>query len=105
VTEHRYVGTVGSFWRERFCRGRDFADARVIFERWPRARIAAYLVALPLLVAVVVARGANQAFHAGWGRDFLRTFPLQLVGHTAWSLGEAVTHASLLFRFARQLPP
>jgi hypothetical protein len=97
-TEHRYIGTLGSFCRERFERGQDFADARVVFERWTRARIAAYLLAFPALVGVVLARGAGDAIRAGWGRHFFTTLPLQFVGHFAWSLGEAVTHARLLFR-------
>ncbi len=98
LTEHRYVGTVSSFWRERFSRGVDFADARVIFEGWHRARIAGYLIAFPALITVVVARGAHDAFRAGWGRRFLWTLPLQLLGHTAWSLGEATTHLRLMLR-------
>jgi glycosyltransferase involved in cell wall biosynthesis len=96
ITEHRYTGTFRSFCRERYSRGQDFADARVTFERWPFARLGMYLMAVPVLVLVAVTRGAIEAFRAGWGRQFVWTFPLQVAGHAAWSLGEAVTHLRLM---------
>ena len=105
VVEHRYIGTVSSFCQERFSRGRDFADARVTFERWPRWRIAAYLLSFPALVMVVLARGASDAFRAGWVWPFVKTLPLQFVGHGAWSLGEAVTHLQLLLSRHTQVAP
>jgi GT2 family glycosyltransferase len=93
VVEHRYTGTLGALWEERLARGEDFADARAAFEGWRRARAAAYLAACPLLVGVVLARGARDALRAGWGGWLVSTLPIQLLGHLAWSLGEARVHA------------
>ena len=101
IVEHRYIGTIGSLWIERVARGDDFADARVEFERWSRARIAGCFFATPLLIVVVLVRGAREAMQAGWGRQFLLTLPLQILGHAAWSLGEARTYLRLLFRRQR----
>jgi glycosyltransferase involved in cell wall biosynthesis len=98
LTEHRYTGTYGSFYRERYWRGQDFADARVAFERWPRARLGMYLIVFPMLISVAVVRGAIDAFRAGWGWQFVWTLPLQVTGHAAWSLGEAATHLRLMLR-------
>ena len=89
VVDHRYVGTFLSLWQERIARGADFADARMRFERWSRSRAAAYALAFPIALALVLARGGRDAFKVGWGGTFLATLPLQVVGHAAWSIGEA----------------
>ncbi len=98
VVEHRYTGSLRALWQERIARGEAFADARAAFQRWSRVRAAAYFAALPLLVIVVLARGAREARRAGWGRWFLTTAPVQLWGHMAWLLGEARTHLRWLWR-------
>jgi len=89
VVEHRYVGTARSLWEERVTRGEDFANARMEFEGWTRARAAAYALGFPVALLLVLARGGRDAFRVRWGMTFLFTLPLQVIGHAAWSIGEA----------------
>jgi glycosyltransferase involved in cell wall biosynthesis len=92
VVEHRYVGSTRSLWQERVTRGEDFADARMEFEEWSRPRAAAYALGLPVALPLVLARGGRDAFRVKWGMTFLSTLPLQVIGHAAWSIGEARAH-------------
>jgi cellulose synthase/poly-beta-1,6-N-acetylglucosamine synthase-like glycosyltransferase len=89
IVEHRFTGSLLALWQERLARGADFADARAGFENWGRPRAGAYLAAFPLLVGLVLARGARDAVRAGWGVSFVTTLLVQIVGHLAWLLGEA----------------
>ena len=95
---HRFEHDAAGFLRERLERGEDFARARVAFEGWSRARLAAMLVALPLLPAVPLARGARDALRSRRVGAFLATLPLQLLGHAAWCAGEARAHRAALSR-------
>jgi hypothetical protein len=96
VVRHRFDHALGAFVRERLARGRDFGDARAGFEGWSRWRLAATLLALPALPLVPLARGARDALRAGRLAAFLATLPLQVLGHAAWSLGEARAEAGRL---------
>ena len=80
VVEHQYTGTFKTLWQERLARGEDFADARVEFERWRRARTVLYLLACPMLIGLVLARGAGDAVRAGCVGWFLTTLPVQFIG-------------------------
>lgn len=92
VVDHRYVGNTGSLWQERITRGTDFAEARMQFEGWSRSRAAAYALGFPVALPLVLARGGRDAFKVQWGMTFLTTLPLQVIGHAAWSIGEARAH-------------
>jgi GT2 family glycosyltransferase len=88
VVAHRHLGTVRTFWRDRVERGADFAFARARFEGWSRPRAAVQLAALPLAVALMVARTGRDALRCGWERTFVETLPLQALGDAAWCVGE-----------------
>jgi cellulose synthase/poly-beta-1,6-N-acetylglucosamine synthase-like glycosyltransferase len=96
IVEHRFTGSLQALWHERLARGADFADARAGFEAWGRPRAGAHLAALPLLMGLVLARGARDAVRAGWGASFVTTILVQIVGHLAWLLGEARSHVRWL---------
>lgn len=96
IVIHRHEGSISSFWRQRLKRGQEFAEARTEFEHWSRLRTVVYLATLPVLVLLVLVRAGCDALKSGWGLSFVLTLPLQLVGHVAWSLGEARTHWRLI---------
>ncbi len=96
LVRHGYGHTPAQFWRERWARGVDFGHARIAEEGWSRARLAAYLLAFPVLPVVQLARGGRDAFRAGWGLVYVATLPVQALGHLAWSLGEAQAGLSRL---------
>jgi len=56
-----------------------------------RAAINALL--MPILMLLSLLRSAKDAFSAGWGRHYLMTLPVQLVGQFGWCLGEAIVQA------------
>ncbi len=97
VVFHHHEGSMKSFLRERHIRGRDFARLRVRYQRRSRAWAALHLLAAPAIPFLELARTARRAAAAGWTAPFLQTAPLQLAANTAWALGEARTHLSLLF--------
>jgi len=98
IVEHRYTGSLASLWAERLERGRDFGETRLAHEQWGRLRAAGYLAAQPLLLLVVMARTARDAFECGWGHHLVATIPLQLVGHAGWLVGEARAYGRRLSR-------
>jgi GT2 family glycosyltransferase len=93
VVEHRHEGNLLSFFRLRFHRGKEFAEARMAFEGWSRRRAALNAVLLPFLILLTLFRSAKDAFRAGWKRHYLVTLPVQIVGQAGWCAGEAVVQS------------
>jgi GT2 family glycosyltransferase len=92
VVRHHHGMAVGRFIHERATRGREFARVRSEWQRWSKTRSLLYLLATPLLLVVVSARGVVYGMAAGYGWRSFTTAPLQLLGHTAWLVGEARAH-------------
>ena len=88
VVEHHHEPGLSGFWRERLERGAAFAALRARAEGWSRARAAAALVAMPAVPLILTARGLR-----GGGLD---TLAVQLLGNTAWALGEGRAQLALL---------
>lgn len=88
VVEHHHAPGLAGFWRERVERGAAFAALRTGAEGWSRARAAVALAAMPAVPLALTARGLR-----GGGLD---TVAVQLLGNTAWALGEGRAHAALL---------
>lgn len=98
TVEHRHEGNLISLWQERFRRGREFAEARAQFERWPWSRAIIYVPLFPLLVLLVLMRAGRDAFRSGWWWSYLITLPVQFIGQLGWCLGEAQFHWRLVTR-------
>jgi GT2 family glycosyltransferase len=96
IVRHTHGGSLRSLWRERFERGLEFSRVRASWESWSRARLCAYVAAAPVLPFLQLVRGGRDALRSGWGRTFLATLPVQLLGQTAWCLGEARGYLRLL---------
>jgi glycosyltransferase involved in cell wall biosynthesis len=86
------------FARERFRRGRDFGRMRVRERRWSRARCLAYLLGAPLIPGVMTWRSARCAVRGKYMRRWLSTFPVQVLGNSLWSAGEALVHGAALWK-------
>ncbi|HUQ20525.1 MAG TPA: glycosyltransferase family A protein [Gemmatimonadaceae bacterium] len=104
VVVHRYCGSMSELLNERFSRGSDFALARMEAEQWSRLRTLSHFAAFPFTGAIVIARGARDAFVARQLRSFLRTLPLQIAGHVAWLVGEERAYIAHLTDAERETP-
>jgi GT2 family glycosyltransferase len=89
VVEHEHEADLRDFVRERHARGEDFAAMRAHLRGWSRLQAAMRMVAFPVVPLVLLARAIGYAAGAGRLGEGLWTAPLQLVGYTAWALGEA----------------
>ena len=90
---HMHEPGLREFVTERFARGRDFGQARVLRERWGLVRRAlqgGLAPAVPSLMAVKAGWFAVRTCHSFL---WLATLPVQLVGYAAWALGEATAFA------------
>jgi len=92
VVWHHHDTSIGRFIHERAARGREFARMRSEWQGWSKTRSLLCLLATPLIVVVVSARGLLNGVAAGFGVRAFTTAPLQLLGHAAWVVGEARTH-------------
>lgn len=88
IVVHRYVGSMSDLLNERFSRGSDFAAARMHFDDWSRLRALGHFAGIPLALLLVMGRGFRDAIVVRRVGDFLSTVPLQLIGHSAWLVGE-----------------
>jgi glycosyltransferase involved in cell wall biosynthesis len=93
VVENSHDETLNGLVRQRYARGREFAEARADYEQWSRWRAAAFALAFPALVGTVLVRSARQAATGGLARDFAVTLPIQIAGHAAWIAGETLHYA------------
>ena len=94
IVTHAQSQDLGGFFTERVERGRAFCEMRGRFEGWSRARAARAAALSPLVPALLLARGAREAARSG--NLAPATLPLQLLGYTAWALGEARASLALL---------
>jgi glycosyltransferase involved in cell wall biosynthesis len=96
VVEHQHTQSVTAFLRERFVRGKAFANVRIGWLR--RQEIATYLIVsiVPIRLAKVMLHVAAHCHRAGEVRTLLLTFPLVLAGHAASLLGESVAYLRAL---------
>jgi glycosyltransferase involved in cell wall biosynthesis len=83
VVEHHQPPGIAAFCGERLVRGAAFARIRASTEGWSRARALAALAATPLVPLLLVVRVRPLT---------PSTLPVQLVGYSAWALGEARSH-------------
>jgi glycosyltransferase involved in cell wall biosynthesis len=107
LVEHRDSEPLGvrGLWRERLARGRDFAEVRVAFRHWSRARAIAYLLALPALPVAMTLRAGVDALRVRRMGTWLVTLPVQVIGHLGWCLGEARSHLARACSLGRHSQP
>lgn len=98
VVSHAHDTGLRGFFRERYVRGEDFARMRVRVERWPRARAAVHMLAVPVVPALLLGRALGHARRSGRLRKALVTAPVQLLGFLGWSLGEGRAFARAVLR-------
>jgi len=96
VGVHHHEHDLGSFVRERFARGVEFARMRRRYERWGHARTLVYCACslLPMRLARALFLVARQATAAGAAAEFWATFPVIVLGYASSLTGEACGLAS-----------
>lgn len=92
IVSHQHDVSAGNFLGERYQRGRDFARMRVERRQWSRARCLVYAASAPILPLVMLARAGRFAAVSGETLGWIVSAPVQLAGHAAWCIGEAVVH-------------
>jgi GT2 family glycosyltransferase len=92
VVAHRHKQGVGIHLYERLERGWEYGRCCGAYQRWSRLQALARGAALPLMVAVTLARAAKSAAVTDWLGTFLLTFPVQLLGQLSWCTGEAAAY-------------
>lgn len=98
---HHHLQTFGGFLRERYRRGRGFAEVREGFFGSNSLLSALRWVAVPLRLGSNLFHVARHAFGAGQSRDFLITWPLVALGFVASLAGEARGYGTLVRHSAR----
>jgi GT2 family glycosyltransferase len=98
VVRHFHKEIFGSFCRQRFSRGREYALVRLKLLGPPTILTWLSLVFSWAVVGWVLLRAGKNAISAGWGRMFFLTLPVQLAGHLMWALGESFEAVGILFR-------
>ncbi len=90
VVRHIHKETWGSFCRQRFFRGREYAGVRVGLMGKPTLLTWLSLAFSWGSLGLVLLRAGRNAVIAGWGKTFWCTLPVQITGHFSWALGESV---------------
>ena len=104
VVENIHDESFRGLVRQRYARGREFAEARAEYEDWSRLRAAGFALAWPALIAMVLLRAGRTSAAGGWASDFIMTLPVQVAGHAAWIIGETVHYAARAVRPMRVQP-
>jgi glycosyltransferase involved in cell wall biosynthesis len=98
IVDHHHLSGAREFFQERYTRGVDYGKNRSKHSRWSRFRIGLQLASFPLLPFLMTARSLYYAASSGRIGDAIFTFPIILAANTAWCLGEAGAHATLLWQ-------
>jgi GT2 family glycosyltransferase len=97
VTHLEHPGVL-RFVRERFLRGRDFGEMRIAVGHWGRAACFGRLATAALVPGLMTWRSARYAIGGGYVGGWLPTLPVQLLGNSVWTAGEALAHARRALR-------
>jgi glycosyltransferase involved in cell wall biosynthesis len=89
---HDQLMTWPQFLHERSLRGYDYGMVRPRLECWSRPRLLIYVLAAPLIVAVMLLRGVSYALASGHLTRLARCLPVVALGHGARAWGEAKAH-------------
>ncbi|NJN44162.1 MAG: hypothetical protein HC806_05170 [Anaerolineae bacterium] len=89
---HHHFGDFTRLFRERYARGKEFAEMRVEHFQWDQKRISKELLKTFFLLRLFsfLRRGFQNARQAKLGLAYLWVCPVILVGHAAWLAGELV---------------
>lgn len=90
VVEHIHGLTLPAFLRQRYVRGKEFAVERIAHEQWSTVRTLTTLLLTPFIILQVLAKSAIHAAKSGKGLLFISTWPVQVLGQSAWIAGEAL---------------
>ncbi len=88
VVKHDHDAGILNLCRQRFRRGQEYGRVRMELAGDARRRVWLSLLLSPAALPWVLARAAADARRAGWSMRFLSTFPVQVMGHALWGLGE-----------------
>jgi glycosyltransferase involved in cell wall biosynthesis len=88
---HHHFGDFTGLLRERYARGKEFAEMRVDHFQWDQKRVTTELLKTISLLRFFsfIRRGFRSARQAKMGLAYLWVSPVILVGHAAWLAGEA----------------
>jgi len=89
VVVHDHPFTFAQFVRDRWSRGRDFAQLRLTSRGWSRSTAAIRVLAAPLGPIMMTARAGSFAVESGRVLEWAAFAPVQWFGHSLWCLGEA----------------
>jgi len=98
IVDHHHLAGPKRFFQERYERGVDYGKNRSEHCGWSRFRIGVQLTSFPLLPFLMTARSLYYAASSRRIGDAVLTFPIILAANTAWCLGEAGAHATLLWQ-------
>jgi GT2 family glycosyltransferase len=90
AVQHIHDHTMSRLIRERKNRGKEFIVERMSFENWNIYKIFFHILLFPAAVIYVCLIAGNNARRAGWFWRYLKTFPVQLLGQSAWCWGECL---------------
>lgn len=98
VVEHHHLHTWPSLLRERFQRGRGFAQLRMAWLSPSLVRLSGWTAAslLPLRLASQTGRIGVRAWRSGRFGDYLMCLPVVATGRWAWLAGELVEYVPSL---------
>ena len=103
VVEHHHVSSWLGLLRERFERGKEFAQVRGELRAWDPGRLIRQLAVslIPIRWANLVLRTFRASIQAGLVRDFVFAFPVVVSAHAAWLAGESLSLFEALVHHAR----
>lgn len=89
IVEHIHDMTMFGLVGERFYRGFEFIQERILFESWSRTRLFTVAVLAPIFLLFVLGKSAKNALVSRMGIAFFITLPVQLLAQASWVLGES----------------
>jgi len=98
IVRHHHLDSAIGLLRVRFSRGRDYARAQLSLMGTPELSRWLKLIFSWLALPLVLLRALCDAFRAHWLRSYLLTFPIQVLGHGSWAVGESWGALEMLFR-------
>ncbi len=98
IVRHRHLNSAIDLVMQRFSRGKDYARAQLCKMGTPGPFCWLRLIFSWLALPLVLVRAFRNASQSHWLQPYLLTFPIQVLGHGSWALGESWGALEMLFR-------